>query len=463
LLLIAVAYVAARSRRTWRSGGIAVAAGVALVAWLPPLAFVDVPQGGRLVSYDEGVLATVSIVEDARGVARLQINNRQQEGSSATLYADGRQGLLPLLLHGGPQRALFLGLGTGATAAAAAAEPALAVDVVELLPEVVAASAYFMERAAAVTSREGFRIVTADARRYVRATELRYDVIVSDNFHPARSGSAALYTVEHFAAVRERLAAGGLFCQWLPLHQLDLATLRSIVRSFLAAFPQGTALLASYSLETPVLGMIAAAGDGRVGVDDVRARLATVQRQGRSLKDYGIGDELALLGTFIAGPRELAAFAGEAPLNTDDRPIVAYRAPRAAYAPEAAPRDRLLELLETVAATPDEIVAEPRDPTFERRLAAYWKARDRFIAAGRDVQLTNDATSTLVQVREPLLAALRISPEFRPAYDPLLAMALDVARSDPATARALLAELHGVQPARPEAGEALQALDGAQR
>jgi spermidine synthase len=462
LLSIAAAYLAARSRRMWRSSTLAVAAGVVLAVWLPPLTFIAVPPGGRLVSYDEGVLATVAVVEDSRGVARLHINNRQQEGSSATLYADGRQGLLPLLLHGAPRRALFLGLGTGTTAAAAAAEPALAVDVVELLPEVVAASAYFRERTAAVAPREGFRVVTADARRYVRAAELRYDVIVSDNFHPARSGSAALYTAEHFAAVRERLAAGGLFCQWLPLHQLDLTTLRSIVRSFLAAFPQGTALLASYSLETPVLGLVAAPGDGRVRLDDVRTRIATAQREGRSLEDYGIGDELTVLGTFIAGPRALAAFAGAAPLNTDDRPIVAYRAPRAAYAPEAAPRDRLLELLATVAVAPDEIAAT-RDSTFERRLAAYWKARDRFIAAGRDVRLTSDASAMLARVREPLLAALRISPEFRPAYDPLLAMALEVARSDPVTARALLAELHEVQPARPEAGEALRALDGAQR
>ena len=66
----------------------------------------------------------------------------------------------------------------------------------------------------------------------MRASERSYDVIVSDNFHPARSGSGALYTVEHFEAVRARLDAGGVFCQWLPLHQLDLETLRSIVRSF---------------------------------------------------------------------------------------------------------------------------------------------------------------------------------------------------------------------------------------
>lgn len=60
-------------------------------------------------------------------------------------------------------------------------------------------------------------VKTADAIRFVRATDTRYDLIVSDNFHPARSGSGAFYTVEHFEAVRERLAPGGLFCpalQW---------------------------------------------------------------------------------------------------------------------------------------------------------------------------------------------------------------------------------------------------------
>jgi spermidine synthase len=68
----------------------------------------------------------------------------------------------------------------------------------------------------------------------------------------------------------------------------------------------------------------------------------------------------------------------------------------------------------------------------------------------------------LEQVREPLLAALRVSPEFRPAYDPLLAMALEVGRSDPTAARALLVKLRDVQPARREASEALRVLDGAQ-
>ena len=37
-------------------------------------------------------------------------------------------------------------------------------------------------------------------------------------------------------------------------------------------------------------------------------------------------------------------------------------------------------------------------------------------------------TAMLAQVREPLLSVLRISPDFRPAYDPLLSMAAALAR-----------------------------------
>ena len=61
----------------------------------------------------------------------------------------------------------------------------------------------------------------------------------------------------------------------------------------------------------------------------------------------------------------------------------------------------------------------------------------------------------LAQVREPLLSVLRQSPDFRPAYDPLLAMATALSRSNVSAARTLLTELTQIQPAR---SEALQAL-----
>src|SRR5262249_9986773 len=151
------------------------------------------------------------------------------------------------------------------------------------------------------------------------------------------------------------LAPGGLFCQWLPLHQLDLDTARSIVRAFLAAFPRGQALLASHSLDTPVLGLVGHADEGRVDAARVRTRLAP-GALAVAPSDYGIDDEVALLGSFVAGPAALARFAGDAPANTDDRPVVTYRAPRVAYAPAQRPRDRLVALLHELALQPGDIV-----------------------------------------------------------------------------------------------------------
>lgn len=448
LLAVAAGYLLLLAPKSWRRPGAAGAAvaiaGTALFA--PPLAFIDVPEGGRVLSYREGALAAVSVVADADGVARLRINNRQQEGSSATLLADARQALLPLLLHPAPRQALFLGLGTGVTAHAAAADPALQVDAAELLPEVIEASALFR------TGDEGPgpRLIAADARRFVKAQGARYDLVVSDNFHPARSGSGLLYTVEHFGAVRARLAPGGLFCQWLPLHQIDLDSLRSVVQSFLAVYPDAVAILATNSLQTPVLGLVARPDAPRFSQQAVQARLAAHGGPQR-LPDFGLADPFAVLGSLVADAAALRRFAGVAPLNTDDHPVVAYRAPRITYAPDSLPADRLQALLADFAAQPLDparLVDAADEPEWLPRLGAYWAARDRFIEAGRAVRPSGDAEQMLAQVQGPLLAVLQTSPDFRPAFDPLQRMAQQLQHSDPAAAQALEQALAAVEARR---------------
>ncbi|WP_457352911.1 fused MFS/spermidine synthase [Roseateles sp. P5_D6] len=432
LILVAAGYLLLLP--AWRSFGwsLPAAATAALAVLAPPLAFVDQPEGGRILSYREGAMAAVSVVEDAAGVTRLRINNRQQEGSSATLHVDGRQALLPLLLHPAPQLALFLGLGSGITAGVAARLPGVQVEAVELLPEVIEASALFRP---ALGEGPSPHLHAADARRFVRTTAQHYDVIVSDNFHPARSGSGALYTVEHFRAVRERLAPQGLFCQWLPLHQLDLETLRSITAAFLQAFPDGAAILASNSLDTPTLGLV-----GRIGDTRFAPRVVPVLAG-----HFGLGDSFAVLGSFIADAPALRRLAADAPLNTDDRPWVAYRAPRVTYAPDTAPRDRLLALLGEVSVDMSTLLAQP-DAAAAARLSAYTQARRDYLDLGRRTTPSADPAVMLARVGPPLLAVLRQSPDFRPAAEPLRRIAQALAPRDPATAQRLLASLADIRP-----------------
>lgn len=459
LLLIPLGYLALAlklgkaSRKTWLSTGVTAAAMLGLAALAPPLAFISVPEGGRVLSFEEGSLAAVSVVEDAQGVSRLRINNRQQEGSSSSLGFDARQALLPLLLHPAPREALFLGLGTGLTAGAAASDPTLQVTAVELLPEVIRAARLFSPALGEDARRP--QTLAADARRFVRASEQRFEVIVSDNFHPARSGSGALYTVEHFQAVRARLAPGGLFCQWLPLHQLDLNSLRSIVAAFIKAYPEGHALLANNSLSTPVLGLIARPGVALLNFDAASQRLASAAFATRPA-DFGIEDEMALLGSVVAGPAALQAFAAVAAINSDDRPIVSYRAPFISYAPDSTPAQRVIELLGELAASP--LKVSGLSERQENRLQAYRAARLRFLSAGLNVRPSSDVRLMLAQLREPLLQVLHLSPDFRPAFDPLLRMALALAAQDAEAARTLLQELQSLHPQGPEAAQALSTL-----
>jgi spermidine synthase len=247
------------------------------------------------------------------------------------------------------------------------------------------------------------------------------------------------------------------------LHQIDLNTLRSIVHSFLAVYPHGWAMLATNSLDTPVLGLVAHGDGDSFNVGELRVRLAGATTPLKPAA-FGITDDLALLGSFIAGPRALARFASGAPLNTDDHPVVAYRAPRITYMPDSLPRDRLITLLRAVDISTEELVGTRDsallDTAWMARLVAYWGARNRYLEVGRAVQPTPDVQDMLAQVREPLLSVLRISPDFRPAYDPLLRMAITLGRIDAPVARMLMTDLQRVQPLRPETSQALRDLSG---
>ena len=83
-------------------------------------------------------------------------------------------------------------------------------------------------------------------------------------------------------------------------------------------------------------------------------------------------------------------------------------------------------------------------------------AAPRSPAEAVPVEPAADPARMLAQVREPLLAALHLSPDFAPAYEPLLRLALALRASDPPAAQALLTALTRVAPAQAGAREALR-------
>lgn len=400
------------------------------------------PETTALASID-GVLGTVNVYGYEGGPSFLKINNGYVMGGTTTVKGDRRQGHIPLLLHGNPKSALFLGLGTGATFAAASPYPGLKAQAAELVPEVIDVLPYFESVSGAIAADADLTLRVGDARRVVKAGQDKLDVVVSDTFHPSRDGAGLLYTVEHFEAIKARLKEDGLFCQWLPLHQLDAAALKSIVQSFLHVFPDAIATLNDLSLETPVLGLIGgykrAKPDARIlASNDVQAELTVA----------GLRNGFGPLSGVISGPDALKAYAGGAPLNRDDHPHVMFASARTAYSDIGAPEDRLIALLSELGSARAETFVNAK---LVDRLQRYWAARDAFLLLGAKRPENEDRDGVVRQMAPKLLSIVRLSPDFAPAYDPLLNMAGYLRQNNPPAAYALLYDLSAAAPNRRDA------------
>jgi spermidine synthase len=435
----------------WRWLTAALAFGLFLA--LPErLQFVQKPPGGAILDYRQGVMDSVAVVKHFDGHRSLLVNNRFTMGGTGAANATRRHAHLPLLLHPKPERALFLGLGTAITFAAAGAYPDLQADGVELVPEILDVLPFFEPENAL---RPGLKLYAADARRFVRASTVSYDVIVADLFHPARDGAGALYTIEHYQAIRGRLKPDGLFCQWLPLFQLDEPMLRVIIRTFLEVFPHSRAYLLRFNVDLPVLGLVATLEPMRYSTDwfERRVQDAALLKQ---LKALPLGDRLQLFGGLVADARALREFSRDAALNTDNHPVVTFEAPRFAFQRGQTSYGRLFALLDQCQTDPRELVQLEGDPAGEK----FVQELERFIAA-RNVYLHGLAAESegrLAQAIDAFVESARLSPDFTTGYAHVLTRAVQESKANPDTARRLLQRLIEVQPARPVARELLQRL-----
>lgn len=421
---------------------LALAAVLGWVALLPRgLHLQQIAPSLRFVSIREGPGDTVTVVESADGSRALRVNNRFTMGGTASTNAERRHAHIPVLLHPDPHRVLFLGVGTGISFAALDQHPGLTADGVELVPEIVASMPAFAPHNVAGPK---LTLRVADARRFVRAARDPYDVVIADLFHPARDGAGALYTREHFTAIRAVLGEDGIFCQWLPLFQLDLPTLRTITRTFLEVFPESDAFLLRFTADTPVLGLVGTRRPLRFDQGWFERRTGDAGLR-EALRPLGLTDSLQLFGTWFAGRNWLEQLAAGAPLNTDDRPVVLFEAPHTLEGRGTVGWTLLQQLLDRPRPFPEAPFQGTRDVdrVWRDRLFHFHEARDLYLRG-----LIADATGQRAEAVDAFVGSARLSAEFTTGYAQVLARAAQVAKSDPALARSMLERLSSARPER---------------
>jgi len=337
---IAILFVAGRGRG--RGVGFALAAAVLVASTaLPPWDRLLLSSGaykyaaalrgpsletalaaGELLSYREGATGTVTVRRLA-GTMSLAIDGKVDASNAGDMLTQRLLAHVPLLLHPNPRRVAILGLGSGVTLGSALTHPLAAATVLEISPEVVAASRFFDTENHRALADPRTRLVVGDGRTHLMLGRESYDVIVSEPSNPWMVGIASLFTREFFEGAKARLAPGGVVCQWAHTYDISSDDLRSIVATFLTAFPDGSLWLVG---DADVL-LIGSTGP----LDERMAGIAAAwQRPGvaADLGSVGAVDPYAVTSLFVAQGAALKAWANGAPLQTDDRSRLEFSGPR---------------------------------------------------------------------------------------------------------------------------------------
>ncbi len=403
----------------------------------------------------EGPAATVSATTDASGHKSLQVNRRFQMGGTRAAAAERRQAHLPLLLHPRPERALVLGIGTGITLGAVRVHPRLQTDAVELLPEIVKTLPDFAPHNRFPYPPDQIALHRMDARRFVRCSKKSYDAIIADVFHPARDGAGLLYTVEHYRNVRARLAPGGLFCQWLPLHQLDDETLKTIIRTFNAVFPHSDAWLLRDNLAVPVLGLIGADQPFHPPLQRLEPIRQTPSLH-QALQECQLNSPERLLGSRLANRAALEQYAQTGPLNTDNNQYIASRAPLIRPGISPRPAQILAKIIRAQSQAASSLAAALPPGNLRERLQTRYPSRDLYLLG-----LADESEGNRTAAVNKFIQSLSLHKDFTASYAKCIALAAQTAETYPAFSRWLLRHLVQLKPEEPLAQKMLNRLQSA--
>ncbi|MFQ5430974.1 MAG: fused MFS/spermidine synthase [Nitrospinota bacterium] len=303
-------------------------AGFAIVAFIGfEISGTDIGLGsktvGKLVFAREGVMGTVKVVEKgSRSDLTLMVNNYQLATSGDVAV---RFGHIPLVLKPDAEDVLLISLGSGITAGSIGAHPVKRIENVEIVPTLLDVQPLFARDNKNIVSDKRFHLTFWDGRHYVRVTKRKYDMVISDLYQPDSAGVGSLYTLEHFLNVKAKLKKGGAMAQWLPLYQLSPDNLKVIMRTFAHAFEHVIVWAGDINPEAPTL-MLFGSSDPFYIQPEKFAKSLELETVKTDLIDHA--DPLSFLSFYIMDRDGVMRFTEGSPINTDDRPVIEYSAPR---------------------------------------------------------------------------------------------------------------------------------------
>ena len=270
----------------------------------------------------DGVNESIAVLRSENQVA-LRVNGKT-DASTGDARTQLLLGHLGTGFHPAPQRVLIIGFGGGMTASAVARYPDVKrIDCIEIEPAVIRAAVYLETLNRGVLNDSRVHVIFDDARNFLLTSREQYDLIISEPSNPWIAGVATLFTDEYYAAVRQRLARGGIFVQWVQAYSLPPTDLRMIFATLAPHFVEVTL----WHAEEPDLLLLC-----RTDVSPFQFGRLRLLWQNQPLRgDFeaiDVHEPEGLLAYYLLDDVAVRKMAAGSILNTDNRTLLEYHAPQ---------------------------------------------------------------------------------------------------------------------------------------
>lgn len=281
----------------------------------------------RILFYKEGTHTTVTTELAVSGNIFLRVNGKTDASLALDMRTQLLSGYLPMFFQSNPESVLVIGQGSGITLGAVEQFPAVKeIDLVEISPAVIEGSQFFGPFNHQALDDGRLTTILEDGRNHVALSDKKYDVIISEPSNPWISGVGALFTVDFFHLLKDRLAEKGVACIWVHTN-MSPESFKSITRSFSTVFPHVT-------MWESIVGddylLIGSAEEFGLPYENV-GNLLKKDSIGQDLKRIGIHSVRDLFSLMIMSRDQILRFSGEAPIHTDDNSLLEFNAPKYIY------------------------------------------------------------------------------------------------------------------------------------
>ncbi len=297
----------------------------------PPPSYSDykkIFKNREIIFYKDGISGNVSVIKTLDTISQkiLLINGKSDASSVGDLPTQLLLGHIPMILHPQPQNIFIIGYGSGSTVNAVLKHNPNEVICSEISKEVLEASKLFSEVNENCLNDKRVKVVVEDAQSFLKITNKKFDVIISEPSNPWIAGIGNLFSKEYFERCKDKLNSGGIMCQWFHIYEMDDDVLTLVISTFNSVFPYVQIWGGAYG----DLILIGSLENIQPDFNVLSSKFSKFEVK-ENLKKIGIETPFTLLTTQILSPEGSFTLTTDNFINSERKPLLEFLAPIAFY------------------------------------------------------------------------------------------------------------------------------------